>query len=74
MTIGIADEMGLSPVMLLALVATLHLVHVPQSVQPPVEPHGFSDRGLPNASFVRFGIPLFVVSLISVGIAYLLPR
>ena len=74
-TIGIADEMGLSPVMLLALVATCisftflnPFSH--QSNLMVLGPGGYS-----NASFVRFGIPLFVVSLISVcGIAYLLLR
>lgn len=74
-TIGIADEMGLSPVMLLALVATCisftflnPFSH--QSNLMVLGPGGYS-----NASFVRFGIPLFIVSLISVcGIAYLLLR
>lgn len=74
-TIGIADDMGLSPVMLLALVATCisftflnPFSH--QSNLMVLGPGGYS-----NASFVRFGIPLFIVSLISVcGIAYLLLR
>ncbi len=74
-TIGIADEMGLSPVMLLALVATCisftflnPFSH--QSNLMVLGPGGYS-----NASFVRFGIPLFIVSLISVcGVAYLLLR
>ncbi|MGV1037208.1 MAG: SLC13 family permease [Candidatus Nanopelagicales bacterium] len=74
-TIGIADEMGLSPVMLLALVATcISFTFLnPFSHQSNIMVLG--PGGYSNTSFVRFGIPLFIVSVVSVcGVAYLLLR
>ena len=73
--IAIAAELSLSPVMLLALVATCisftflnPFSH--QSNLMVLGPGGYS-----NKSFVRFGVPLFLVSVISVCvIAYLLLR
>lgn len=73
--IAIAAELGLSPVILLALVATCisftflnPFSH--QSNLMVLGPGGYS-----NKSFVRFGVPLFLVSVVSVCVvAYLLLR
>lgn len=74
-TIGIAAEMGLSPVKLLALVATcISFTFLnPFSHQSNIMVLG--PGGYSNASFVKFGVPLFIVSLVSVcGIAYMFLR
>lgn len=70
--IAIAAEMDLSPVMLLALVGTcISFTFINpfshQSNLMVMKPGGYS-----NASFVRFGIPLYLVSIVAViGVGYL---
>ncbi len=73
--IGIAAEMSLSPVLLLALVATaISFTFINpfshQSNLMVMQPGGYS-----NASFVRLGVPLFIAATITaIGVGYLLLR
>lgn len=72
-TIGIATEMGTSPVLMLALVATcISFTFInPYSHQSNIMVLG--PGGYTNAAFARFGVPLVLVSLVAVcGVTYLL--
>lgn len=74
-TIGIAAELGTSPVLMLALVATcISFTFInPFSHQSNLMVMG--PGGYTNTAFARFGIPLVLVSLVAVCVvAYLLLR